>query len=240
MKLNISVFKKLIAIICIFCLILNLTSCVKDRSLVDYFKQVYCDNTTLDEYVQYEKDYYLRLSFPEQKRVTFSMSRTAEGNDWIGELRYSKNDIIVETIPATISNDTVIFHAKEEKQVPLSEIFLFNTTISENAVAERTALVLGDGSAKEVLGHIENNPLKEYMISLYENLLTCFEETIDKDFYYSAIEKSDNFAFTKQKLPDDSYDHQMNIGFAGYESKNWNPGFGNLGNINILLSEGCK
>ncbi len=231
---------KQISIICIFCLILNFTSCVKDKSLVDYFKQVYCDNTTLDEYVQYEKDYYLQLSFSDLDRVTFSMSRNADGNGWSGELCYTKKGILVETIPATISNDTVILHAKEEKQVPLSEIFLFNESISENAVVERTALVLGDGSMKEVLGHIENDPLKEYMISLYENLLTCFEETIDKDFYYSAIEKSDDFAFTKRKLSDNNYDYQMNIGFVGNESKTWTPGFGNLRNINILLSEGCE
>lgn len=227
--------KRITAIFTALIMLLCVSGCV-DKDIVREFEETYSAEIPFEEYCE-NCDYRLQVEM-RSSRLQLFMQKEQNGI-WSGSLGYYEWGRPIEKIPVSIEDEVLIVHSAPEKRVPISDILLYKHFDVNKCTVERAGFISFDYPLDEVNGSYPTDALKEYAENLYDNLFSCLTSFERKDDYFKSVERLNSFTYIKGMMYEERPTDHLTFGFNGDETEEnlWDPGYGLLGEISLLISE---
>lgn len=217
--------------------ILFLTSCI-DNSIVADFESAYSEEKSFSEFCGSNSTYELEIEIEGSRLLLFLEKNDSEV--WSGSLLYyERNQMpsLTEEIPVYIDGDELVIQSDTPKRIALTTILLYKNFDVTKCMFERTYKLSIDYPLEEIQGTYPLDDIKPYMENLYVKLFSNLTTFNREEQYFKAIEELSSFAHIKDLTYKECPGHNLSIGFNGDESILWNPGYGGLGDISLLVFE---
>ena len=230
---------KRIAVIWVILVIVSLIGCIGEitvikKSYKDSFKATYTGKTDFYQYCDNGDSYILGL---EMRNCQVKVILKREDETWAGDLSLYESRKLVESIPISIVDDQIVIHSDNEKRIDLDSLLLYHIDAGEGKIKRVAPYVVGYPNLSEVEIHFDPQKIADYMVSFYDNFIVEFTDFKYKDIYFACINNFKSAVYNEYRPQNHAIYYSLGIGFEGKEEFSWDPGFGNFGDVSVILKE---
>ena len=197
---------------------------------------VYYNERTFSVYCGDNNIYELQI---EMDSTRLSLFLKKEAAVWRGNLSHYEHYELIEEIPASIVNDSLVLYPRqsEPKTIPLDSILLYQHFNPDKFEIDQAFYDSFDYPLEEIRGTYPVEEITSYTDTLYSQLFSNLTSYHGKEDYYSSVEKLKKVTYIRNMMYEECPGHGLFFGFDGNESINWNPVLGNIGDISMLMRE---